>query len=133
LKHTSLSLWPSCHGIAFSFVYATAIGTDQKWFRPEYRGLIASLGISGYAFGSLVWVPIQTVFVNPTNFQAEIDNNCTFISFFIFADEDLLERVPWMFVLLGCLYLVLGFLAFLFIYDPAQDNINLKIMIDPKH
>merc|ERR1711915_526856 len=69
----------SCHGIAFSFVYATAIKAAQKWFSPESKGLIASLVISGYGFGSLFWVPIQTVFVNPSNVQAVIDSNCTYI------------------------------------------------------
>jgi hypothetical protein len=125
------------HGIAFSFVYATAIGAAQKWFRPENKGLIASLVISGYGFGSMFWVPIQTAFVNPTNVPAEIDNNCTYIDTnyedrcdFYFMDEDLLEKVPWMFVLLGGIYLVLGFLALLLISDPGEENINLKTMID---
>ena len=47
-------------------------------------------------------------------------------------DEDLRERVPWMFVVLGCIYLVFRFLLFLLISDPAQDNINLITMIDQK-
>ena len=108
-------------------------------FSPENKGLLASLFIFGYGFGSLFWVPIQTVFVNPTNVQAEIDNNCTYINTkyedrfdFYFVDEDLLERVPWMLFLLGCIYLVLGFLGLPLISDPAQDNINLKTRIFQK-
>ena len=126
----------ACHGIAFSFVYATAIGAAQKWFSPENKGLIASLVISGYGFGSLFWVPIQTVFVNPHNVQAEIDSDCPYIDTdheehceFYFVNEDLLERVPWMFVLLGGIYVVMGILAFLLISDPPEDNINFKTLI----
>eukprot|EP00091_Calanus_sinicus_P024411 TRINITY_DN8725_c0_g1_i2.p1 TRINITY_DN8725_c0_g1~~TRINITY_DN8725_c0_g1_i2.p1 ORF type:complete len:287 (-),score=51.23 TRINITY_DN8725_c0_g1_i2:638-1498(-) len=127
----------SCHGIAFSFVYATAIGAAQKWFNPENKGLIASLVISGYGFGSLFWVPIQTVFVNPQNVKAEIDNDCPYIDTdheekceFYFVNEDLLQRVPWMFVLLGGIYVVMGILAFFPISDPPEDNINFKTLID---
>jgi len=127
----------ACHGIAFSFVYATAIGAAQKWFNPENKGLIASLVISGYGFGSLFWVPIQTVFVNPKNVQAEIDNDCPYIDTdheehceFYFVNEDLLQRVPWMFVLLGGIYVVMGILAFFLISDPPEDNVNFKSLID---
>jgi len=126
----------SCHGIAFSFVYATAIKAAQKWFSPESKGLIASLVISGYGFGSLFWVPIQTVFVNPSNVQAVIDSNCTYIDTkhedkceFYFVDEELLHRVPWMFVLLGSIYAFMGFIAMLLISEPAEDNIQFTALI----
>ena len=31
------------HGIGFVLVYATAIGTAQKWFPPENRGFMGSI------------------------------------------------------------------------------------------
>ena len=55
------------HGLGFSFVYATAISAAQKWFPRSRRGLVGSLVLSGYGYGSLIWVPIQTAFVNPGN------------------------------------------------------------------
>ena len=30
-------------------------------------GLISSLVISGYGYGSLIWIPMETAFVNPDN------------------------------------------------------------------
>merc|ERR1719154_1006718 len=57
----------SMHGIGFSLVYATAIGAAQNWFPAHMKGLIGSLVLCGYGFGSLIWIPIQTNFVNPDN------------------------------------------------------------------
>ena len=30
-------------------------------------GLVSSLVISGYGYGSLIWIPMETAFVNPDN------------------------------------------------------------------
>ena len=61
------------HGFSFIFVYAVAIGTAQQWF-PEnnnrkvkdekcflliFTGLMGSIVVSGYGFGSLVWIPAE--------------------------------------------------------------------------
>ena len=119
-------------------MYATAIGAAQKWFSPENKGLAGSLVISGYGFGSLFWVPIQTVFVNPHNVKAVIDSNCSYINTeheehceFYFVDEDLLQRVPWMFALLGGIYVVMGIIAVLLISDPPEDVNNFTSLIGP--
>ena len=119
----------ACHGIAFSFAYATAIGAAQKWFSPEKKGFVGSLVVSGYGFGSLFWVPIQTVFVNPKNVKAKIDQNCSYVDTdhedrcdFYFVDEDLLQRVPWMFVLLGGIYVAMGLVSVFLISDPPEDR-----------
>ena len=72
------------HGLGFSFVYATAISaaqvrpvvctvhlhctpvlytcthiSTQNWFPKSKRGLVGSIVLSGYGYGSLIWVPIQ--------------------------------------------------------------------------
>jgi len=116
----------SCHGIGFSFIYATAIGAAQNWFPPSRKGLVGSIVVSGYGFGSLFWVPLQTMFVNPDNLQAVIDHECEYIGTeqedakcdFYFTDENLLEKVPWMFLLLGVVYSIMGVAALCLISDP---------------
>ena len=40
-----------CHGLAFCFVYATAVGSAQKWFPKNRRGFVGSFVLSGYGFG----------------------------------------------------------------------------------
>ena len=71
-----------CHGVGFCLVYVTAVGVAQQWFPAHIRGfidftktksqtflsgLISSLVISGYGYGSLIWIPMETAFVNPDN------------------------------------------------------------------
>eukprot|EP00092_Neocalanus_flemingeri_P002113 GFUD01002253.1.p1 GENE.GFUD01002253.1~~GFUD01002253.1.p1 ORF type:complete len:322 (-),score=75.54 GFUD01002253.1:455-1420(-) len=120
----------SCHGIGFSFVYATAIGAAQSWFPPERKGLVGSVVVSGYGFGSLFWVPFQTVFVNPDNVQAVIDKDCVHIGTeqeeakcdFYFVDKTMLDRVPWMFFLLGVVYSIMGVMAVCLISDPEPKS-----------
>ena len=50
----------SAHGLAFSFVYATAIGAAQKWFPKSKRGFVGSFVLSGYGFGEY----LLTVVIN---------------------------------------------------------------------
>ena len=81
-------------------MYAIAIGTVQNWF-PENVGLMGSIVLSGYGFGSLIWIPTVTSFVNPDNIQpaalaclmnttSEVE--CEEITDKYFTDPHLLER-----------------------------------------
>ena len=126
----------SLHGVGFCLVYATAIRTAQARFPLEKKGLIASIVVSGYGFGSSLWTPIETGFVNPDNLKAgsEVANctqevidpeNCTDSgSEIYFTNPDVLDRVPLMFVILGIIYAVMGFIAVLLIFEPKGDLIE---------
>ena len=146
----------SLHGVAFCFVYATTIRTAQAWFSPRRKGLVASIVVSGYGFGSSLWAPIQTIFVNPDNLKAGVASNCsdevmmanmTFSSNPVltnsnisdkvaesgnctvtgpqyFTDPAVLARVPLMFLLLGTIYAIMGFVAVILISEPDETNIE---------
>jgi len=114
----------SMHGIGFSLAYATAIRSAQQWFCPQRKGLVGSIVIAGYGFGSMIWVPLQTEFVNPDNIEAVVDPNCVHagtdneeLCDFYFVDKNLLNRVPLMFALLGGVYLIMGIIAWFLITD----------------
>ena len=47
-------------------------------------GLVSSLVISGYGYGSLIWIPMETAFVNPDNVDPGEGG--------YYDDQDLLER-----------------------------------------
>ena len=82
---------------------------------------MGSIVLCGYGFGSLIWVPFQTYFVNPDNLQAvpdpDCDENVTVCDRY-YTDPELLARVPWMFLISGAIYAVLGVLAVTMISDP---------------
>ena len=115
----------SLHGLAFSFVYATVIGAAQNWFPPDRRGFVGSIVLCGYGFGSLIWVPFQTYFVNPDNVEAVPDHDCdekVTVCNRYYTDPEVLARVPWMFLISGAIYAVMGLLAVTIISDPNQNN-----------
>ena len=133
--HFSLAILSlSLHGVAFCFVYATTIRTAQAWFTPARKGLVASIVVSGYGFGSSLWAPIQTGFVNPDNIKAEVTNcseevleakNCTDTGKDkYFNDPEVLDRVPLMFLVLGIIYAVMGFIAVLLIAEPNDERVE---------
>jgi len=125
----------STHGLAFSFIYATAIGAAQNWFPPARRGFVGSFVLCGYGFGSLIWVPFQTAFVNPDNVEAVPDPGCdekVRLCDRYFTDPDLLARIPWMFLLSGAIYAVMGVIAFFLISEPQHQD-KAEISLDTKH
>ena len=127
----------SLHGLGFSFVYATAIGAAQKWFPASKRGFVGSIVVSGYGFGSLIWVPLQTAYVNPHNLQAELDPRCLVASHdgdldchnLYFTDPDLLSRIPSMFLVLGCIYAICGFISLLLISEPENVEATERVSV----
>ena len=38
----------------------------MQWF-PGKRGAVGSIVIAGSGFGATLWIPLQTLFVNPNN------------------------------------------------------------------
>ena len=62
---------------------------------------MGSIVVSGYGFGSLVWIPAETAFVNPKNVEPAAPEclmnitdgvECEEISEKYFTDPDLLEK-----------------------------------------
>ena len=43
------------------------LNNKEKVSKFSLSGLISSLVISGYGYGSLIWIPMETAFVNPDN------------------------------------------------------------------
>merc|ERR1712179_694653 len=139
--HFSLAIFSlSLHGLAFCFVYATTIKAAQAWFPPDRKGLVTSIVVSGYGFGSSLWAPIQTGFVNPGNLKAGSDvticgredvgnTNCTETDTDTgnqkyFTDPAVLDRVPFMFIVLGIIYAVMGIIAVVLIAEPEEGKLE---------
>lgn len=38
----------------------------MKWF-PGKTGLMGSVTMAGFGYGSIIWNPLETVYVNPDN------------------------------------------------------------------
>lgn len=84
--------------------YSVVLATASTWF-PAQRGLIVGLIVAGFGLGALVFTPIQTAIINPTNIKV---NNVTRH----FTDPVLLDRVPRAFLILGGTLLFIQVIGF---------------------
>jgi len=108
-------------------------------------GLMGSIVVSGYGFGSLVWIPAETAFVNPDNIKPAApeclgDVECEEVSEKYFTDSSLLEKVPYSFLLLGGIIGAMSLIGILLTNEPkekqikeeketeAEDNISVKAL-----
>ena len=41
----------------------------SQWF-PDKRGIVGSIVIAGSGYGPAIWIPLQTLYVNPDNVAA---------------------------------------------------------------
>ena len=47
----------------------------KSWFPHHHKGLVAAVVVSGYGFGSCIWAPVETYYVNPNDLQpVQTDN-----------------------------------------------------------
>lgn len=113
------------HGLAFSLVYATAIRTAQAWFSSKRRGLVASIVVSGYGFGSCIWTPLQTIYINPDNMDLTADGDnraCEDSKTKYFQDREILDNVPGMFLMMGIIYAAMGLISVPMIITPSESE-----------
>lgn len=96
-------------GIAYNCVLIQA----QKWL-PHRVGLASGLIAAGFGCGAFLISPLQTKFINPDNYQVNDEG--------FFTQEDLLERVPNLFIFLGALFGGLQIIGLIFIADPIPES-----------
>ena len=120
------------HGIAFSLIYAQTIGCILKWFLSGNQGLMTSIAVGGYGFGSMIWIPLQTYFVNPDNIQAVPEDPLNPSSDKYFKNEELLENVPKLFLVMGGIIGALEIIGMLMLRTPNNEYIAESLSIKTK-
>jgi len=112
------------HGVAFGLIYAQAIGSVIKWFLKDNKGFMSSIAVSGYGFGSLIWIPLETAYVNPKNIDPiAVDLNATNSDKY-FVDPEVLDNVPSLFLLLGGIFAGLQLMGLLLIQIRSKSEIE---------
>ena len=80
----------------------------------------------GYGFGSIIWIPLQTKFVNPKNLEAEPEDPNDPDSDKYFTDPTILANIPKLFVLMAGM--ILGFeIIGLILMNPSKMKENEEI------
>ena len=106
------------YGFLFAFgygmVYISILYVGMRWL-PAWRGLAVGIIVAGPALGGFV-IPLQDHLLNPENLRAY----CVGLACY-YTEEEILDKVPFIFLWLGLVYLGIQLLAVPFIVEPPED------------
>ena len=89
-------------GVGLGLAYVPPFYSAIQWL-PEHTGLAIGLVMMGVGGASFVYIPLQTLFINPQNQEPNYQPDAH-LDFYYFTQPDILERVPYMFIVLGIIY-----------------------------
>ena len=93
---------------------------------------MTSIAVGGYGFGSMIWIPLQTYFVNPNNLAAIPENPQDSSSDKYFKNPELLENVPKLFLVMGGMIAALEIIGLMLLRTPNQEYISESLSIKSK-
>ena len=100
-------------GIGSGFSLIQPMVVVMRWF-PQNKGLVMGIVSSGYGLSALVFDPIQTAYINPDNLE---------IGGVYWENDEVLDRVPTLFLLLGAIYLVMQLVGLALINpSPSEED-----------
>lgn len=118
----SIALTTLTYGFMFGFgtalAYAPPMGVAMRWF-PRKKGLVNGIIVGGFGMGAFIFNQVQTVYLNPWNHELDKDG--------YFSNDEVLERVPSVFLLLGTIYGMMQLVAVLLITSPNEDDLASNI------
>ena len=95
-------------GLGTALSYTPPLGVAMRWF-PKSKGLVNGIIVGGFGLGAFIFNQIQTAYLNPLNKPLDDENGQ------YFKDEQILNRVPSVFLLLGSVYSVVQCMSALLI------------------
>ena len=109
------------YGLMFGFgvgiAYIGPITCAMKWM-PKWKGVGAGIVVAGFGLSAMLFNFVQTEFINPKNFSPNFAPYPESPKEKYFTQNDLLERVPYTFLLLGGIFAVLQLIGCVFLVDP---------------
>ena len=102
-------------GLGIGVAYIGPISCAMRWL-PKWKGVATGIVVSGFGLSALIFNTVQTGFINPTNIEPKIVDETTNK---YFTDPKLLDRVPYVFLILGGAFAVLQFVGAIFLANPV--------------
>ncbi|KAL3848528.1 hypothetical protein ACJMK2_019379 [Sinanodonta woodiana] len=119
----SFIAFAATYGFVFGFgmfaAYTSMLTTVIKWM-PNNPGLAGGIVVAGFGGGALVFNQAITRYINPHNKVPDVIEG----SDRYFSDEDLLDRVPKSFLILGATYTVMQIIGIIMITSPSDQVVN---------
>ncbi len=104
-------------GLGTALAYTPPLGVAMRWF-PKSKGLVNGIIVGGFGLGAFIFNQIQTAYLNPLNKQLDGDQGK------YFQDEQVLNRVPSVFLLLGSIYSIVQLMSVMLIKPPPDDEVS---------
>lgn len=104
------------YGLGVGISSIPPLGSAMRWF-PEYKGVVGGIVSAGYGLSPLIFDVLETAYINPrdvTTVMADGDKAN------YFTDSNLLDRIPYAFLLLAGIYTIMQFIGCLFIDNPPK-------------
>lgn len=99
-------------GLGVGIAYVGPLSCAMRWM-PRWKGVAGGFVVAGFGLGALIFDQVQSRYINPHNVKPDDDG--------FFRDKDLLDRVPFVFLILGGTYAVMQLVGSLFIVNPPRD------------
>ncbi|KAL5269469.1 hypothetical protein ACHWQZ_G003079 [Mnemiopsis leidyi] len=103
-------------GFTLGLMYVTSLVVGLSWTEKGYHGILSGILSLGYGLSSVFISPLQTLYVNPNNFDPTknpVDGEL------IFTQASVLRRVPTMFILFSIFSAIIQIpLSFLLVKNP---------------
>jgi len=97
------------------------------WF-PQHKGKVIGMITSGYGFSSTLFIPLQTLLINPDNMAPVQEGNS---SSSYFMEEKVLENFPAAFLYLGCIYTAIFIVGIILTVEKhSPDNCQTPALMD---
>ncbi len=96
-------------GVGIGFGYVCPIACAAKWF-PDKKGLINGIAVAGFGAGAFIFNQITTAFINPKIGGVRLDPTLVIEGkryFDIAVAPELIGRVPFVFLILGGIFLLM--------------------------
>ncbi|KAH3811835.1 hypothetical protein DPMN_140250 [Dreissena polymorpha] len=118
-------------GVGNKIIYPIPVAIAMKCF-PTRTSFVAGIIVAGYGGGASIFNQVITAFINPDNYSPDL---VTKEGDRYFTQPDLLDRVPYSFLVLGGSFFLLLVLGLLCIREPAPEVLgNTEIdVLESKH
>ena len=115
-------LWTSIR-MGVGIAYVGPLSCAMRWM-PKWKGVAGGFVVAGFGLGALIFDQVQSYYVNPHNIKANDDGH--------FTDKELLDRVPYLFLVMGGTYAVMQLIGSLFIVNPPH-NLEAQLSKNKNH
>ncbi len=103
-------------GVGVGLAYVGPLTAAMKWL-PKWKGFANGIVVAGFGLGALIFNIVQTTYVNPEN-KAHKEGNSKEE---YFTNPELIDRVPFLFLILGGTYAVMQLVGSLLIIYPPEE------------